>query len=71
MDCSADFTKVEKISFLAVNHAQMNLPTTGVLVDNYFYFIANSQLLQVVGNKGAIKNPAKLQDVIIMRVKIN
>ena len=71
MDCSADFSRIEKVSFIAANQPQIDLPTTGVLVDDYIYFIANSQLLQIVGNKGVIKDPSKLQDVIIMRAKIN
>jgi len=71
MDCSADFTKIEKVSFVAVNHPAIDLPTTGVIVDNYIYFIANSQLLQIVGNKGVIKDPSTLKDVVIMRAKID
>jgi DNA-binding beta-propeller fold protein YncE len=71
LKCNADFTAVEKIIPRAVNIPEFDSPTTGVIVDNYLYFIANSQLLQIIGNKGQIKKPAELKETLIMRLKMD
>lgn len=62
---------VEKVEFLLAEHPQLDLPTTGVVAENYFYFIANSQLLQIIGNKGKIRHPDKLNDTFILKIKLD
>jgi hypothetical protein len=67
---NASCDRAEKIDFLCERDAKFNAPTTGVIVDDLFYFIANSQLLQIIGNKGEIKDPASLEETIIMKIKL-
>jgi len=71
MDLNPAGNSIEKVEFLLSNHPQLNLPTTGVVADNYFYFIANSQLMQIIGNKGKLKHPEKLTDTIILKIKLD
>ena len=59
------------IEFLASDDPKFDLPTTGVIVGNEFYFIANSQLLQIRGTRGEIKNREKLNDTVIMKITLN
>lgn len=67
---NASSDRAEKIDFLCERDAKFNTPTTGVIVGDQFYFIANSQLLQIIGNKGKIKDPASLEQTIIMKIKL-
>lgn len=62
--------RAERIDFLCDRDAKFNAPTTGVIVGDEFYFIANSQLLQIIGNKGKIKDSASLEETIIMKIKL-
>jgi len=66
-----DATKIDDIDFLISDQPVFDIPTTGVVVGDDFYFIANSQLLQIIGNKGRIKNPEKLTPTTIMKIKLN
>ncbi len=66
-----NYTTLEKLEFLTSSEPQFDTPTTGVIVGEEFYFIANSQLTQLMGNKGKIKNPEKLQETLIMKIKLN
>jgi hypothetical protein len=59
------------IEYLISNHPLFDTPTTGVIVGNEFFFIANSQLLQIIGNNGKIKNAGQLRDTVIMKIKLN
>jgi hypothetical protein len=59
------------IEYLISNHPLFDTPTTGVIVGNEFFFIANSQLLQIIGNNGKIKNAGDLHDTVIMKIKLN
>lgn len=59
---------IEKGELLAVNHPDFQVPTTGAIAGDWFYFIANSQLNNY--EKGKIENPAILQEVKIMRLKL-
>ena len=61
--------QIEKARVLVANHPQFNIPTTGTIAEEWFYFIANSQLLNI--EKGEIKNPSKLEEVLIMRIKLD
>jgi hypothetical protein len=65
-----DETEIEDFTLLAADHESFDTPTTGVVVGDEFYFIANSQLLQIVGNKGVIKNPAELKPTLIMKIRL-
>lgn len=67
---NASSDRAEKIDFLCERDAKFNAPTTGVIVGDEFYFIANSQLLQIIGSKGKIKDPASLEQTIIMKIKL-
>jgi hypothetical protein len=67
---SADETSILKISTLVADHPQFDSPTTGVIVGDEFYFIANSQLMQIVGNKGVIKKPTELKETLIMKISL-
>lgn len=64
-------TRVDQVSLLASDESQMDIPTTGVVVGDYFYFIANSQLHQIQGSGGKIKHPEQLKDVVVMKIKLN
>lgn len=67
-DAADSFTSVRS---LASEHPAFISPTTGVIAGDHFYFIANSQLFQVVRNQGKIKDPSALKDVVIMKIKLN
>jgi len=67
---NASSDRAEKIDFLCERDAKFNAPTTGVILRDEFYFIANSQLLQIIGSKGKIKDPASLEQIIIMKIKL-
>jgi len=62
-------TKVERARVVLADHPKFDIPTTGVVVDRWFYFIGNSQLLNF--DKGHIKDPSKLQEALIMRVELD
>jgi hypothetical protein len=62
---------IERIEFLCQTEPPMDLPTTGVMGDGYFYFIANSQVHQINGGRGQIKDPDSLKDVAVMKIKLN
>lgn len=71
LDLAPASEAIEKVESILTEHPQFDIPTTGVVVENYFYLIANSQLLQIIGNKGKIKNPEKLNDTIILKIKLD
>ena len=53
---------------LVTADSRFAIPTTGAIANGWFYFIANSQLDNF--ENGLIKDPSKLKDVFILRVKI-
>jgi DNA-binding beta-propeller fold protein YncE len=69
--CNSDFSAITAVIPKALNHPGFDTPTTGVIVGNQFFFIANSQLLQVVGAGGGIKNPEALKESIIMKLRLD
>jgi DNA-binding beta-propeller fold protein YncE len=71
LHCSEDFNTVKNIQSKAMNLPEFDSPTTGVIAGEYFYFIANSQLLQTIGSKGQIKKPGDLKETLIMRFRLN
>ncbi|MCI0443807.1 SMP-30/gluconolactonase/LRE family protein [bacterium] len=66
---SSDPGRIEKLELLQVNHPVFMLPTTGVIAEDSFYFIANSQLRSFDENKKIFPED-KLQETIILKVKL-
>ncbi len=71
LECDEGFTRVVGVRALVSNHPVFDLPTTGVLVGDKFYFIANSQIHQINGMAGAIRNPAELKETVILKVPVS
>jgi hypothetical protein len=71
MQLSDDGQTITDIKHLVVGIPEFDTPTTGVIVGDEFYFIANSQLFQLVGNNGKLRNPEKLKDISILKIKLN
>lgn len=67
---NADESAFDKIELLIANDAHFDSPTTGVIVDNDFYFISNSQLSQLVGNNGQLRNPQSLKETLILKISL-
>lgn len=63
------FSKIISVNVLEKNNPYFGDPTLGVIVDNYFYYIANSQWSSY-NDKGEIFPLDKLKDIIILKVKI-
>ena len=63
------FDRIENARVLVTNHEKFDIPTTGTVVGDWFYFVANSQLLNY--ENGKVKEPAKLKEVLIMKVRLN
>ena len=66
---SSDPGRIEKMELLQVNHPVFVIPTTGVVAEDSFYFIANSQLGSFDENK-KIFSEDKLQETIILKIKL-
>lgn len=71
MQLSDDNQTITDIKHLVVGIPEFDTPTTGVIVGDEFYFIANSQLFQLIGNQGKIKNPEKLKETTILKIRLN
>jgi hypothetical protein len=65
---NATFDKIESARVLVANHTLFDIPTTGVIVNDWFYFIANSQMSNL--EKGKIIDPSRLKEVVIMKIKL-
>lgn len=66
---NSSFDKIENAGVLVSNHPLFDIPTTGVVVDDWFYFIANSQMSNL--DKDKIIDPEKLKEILIMKVRLN
>jgi SMP-30/Gluconolactonase/LRE-like region len=66
---NATFDKIESARVLVADHPLFDIPTTGVIVDDWFYFVANSQMGNL--DKDKIIDPSKLKEVLIMKIKLN
>jgi sugar lactone lactonase YvrE len=66
---SSDPRRIEKLELLQVNHPVFVIPTTGVVAEDSFYFIANSQLGSFDENKKIFPED-KLQETIILKIKL-
>lgn len=70
MEMTPGDDSIAKVSFICHGHPLMDTPTTGVIVGDEFYFIANSQLLQIMGTQGNIRDIEKLKETVIMKIKL-
>jgi len=66
---NSTFDQIERAKVLVANHPKFDVPTTGTVAGDWFYFIANSQLLNF--EKGKVKEPLKLKEVLIMKVHLD
>ncbi|MCI0751313.1 MAG: hypothetical protein L0Y35_05710, partial [Flammeovirgaceae bacterium] len=71
LELSEDDDKITKVKLLSAFDPHLNIPTTGAFAEHTFYFIGNSQLLQIIGTKGKIKEPEKLTETYIMKIRLN
>jgi hypothetical protein len=65
---NADKTRVTGFKVLEANHADFLEPTLGVIVNDSFYYIANSQW-PLIDEKGVLKKE-KLREPVILRLKL-
>lgn len=61
---------IKEVKVLEKNHPMMDHPTTGVLVDNEFYYIANSQF-EKISEEGVLSPIQQLYEPVILKVKID
>jgi sugar lactone lactonase YvrE len=66
---SSDLKQFNKFTVMEVNNPLFGEPTLGVIVKDIFYFIANSQW-DTVDNKGQLASADKLQNPLILKVKL-
>jgi hypothetical protein len=64
-----DLKRVERCEVLEANNPLFDEPTLGALVNEYFYFIANSQW-GLVDDKAQLGPAEKLADPIILKIKL-
>lgn len=65
-----DLKSIDQATILSVNDLMFDIPTTGVIVDDWFYFIANSQLDHWNEPEQKLNEPEKLNEIIIARIKL-
>ncbi|NJM53948.1 MAG: hypothetical protein HC846_11505 [Blastocatellia bacterium] len=66
---SQDGKTVRRADTLESNHPMMNIPTTGVVVKNKFYYVANSQFASF-DREGKIFPGERLFEPVILRVDL-
>lgn len=64
-------TSVIDAEVLVADHPLFNIPTTGVLVDDNFYFMANSQLLNYDFQLDSMVNPETLEEISILKYRLS
>lgn len=69
-DLNKTWDAVMKSTVLESQNPLYNIPTTGTIVDDEFYFIANSQLRNF-DEQGAIFPPERMQPTYILKLKLN
>jgi hypothetical protein len=67
-DLDEAFTAIREARVLASDHPAFSIPTTGVVVGDDFYFIANSHVDEISG--GQIAHPERLREVVVLRTPI-
>ena len=66
---SRDWKRAERVEVIEANNPAFDEPTLGVLVNDTFYFIANSQW-GLVDDKGQLAADDKLRDPVILKMKL-
>jgi hypothetical protein len=61
--------RVTKVNILEQNHPMMNQPTTGVLADDIFYYIANAQF-ESFNEDGSLFPSEKLYDLTVLQLSL-
>jgi hypothetical protein len=69
LSLSKDLGRVEKLDVLEANNPVFLEPTLGVLVNDTFYFIANSQW-PLIDENGKLASDDKLQDPVVLKIKL-
>ena len=67
---SADGRRVERARVLESNRPDYALPTTGVVVGDELFYVANTQIDRM-GTGGQLRPGAELRDLILLRLKLN
>ena len=67
---SADGRRAERSQVLESNRPDYALPTTGVVVGDELFYVANTQIDRM-GEGGKLKPGAPLRDLILLRLKLN
>ncbi|GAA4275157.1 SMP-30/gluconolactonase/LRE family protein [Aquimarina gracilis] len=62
-------SKITKATLLEVDHPMMNNPTTGVLIEDQFYYVANAQFGSF-NEDGSLFPSEKLYEVCILRLSL-
>lgn len=57
------------LTVLERNNPDIEIPTTGAIAGDYFYFIANSQMMKI--DKGKVPPPDKLGEIKILKIKLD
>jgi sugar lactone lactonase YvrE len=65
----ADFESIRRSEIIECNHPSFQFPTTGVLVENFLYYIANSQLRSFHPD-GQIFPMERLHETVILKLKL-
>lgn len=66
---SKDLSRVERVEVLEANNPLFLEPTLGVLVNDAFYFIANSQW-PLIDENGKLAAEDKLQDPVVLKINL-
>jgi hypothetical protein len=64
-----DQDEIVRSQALEAYHPLFNLPTTGVILGNHFYYIANSQIREY-DNEGNLSPLSELEEIKILKVKL-
>lgn len=64
-----DQDEIIRAQALEAYHPLFNLPTTGVIVGNHFYYIANSQIREY-DNEGNLSPLSELEEIKILKVEL-
>ncbi len=67
---SKDLRRVERLEVLEANNPVFLEPTLGVLVNDDFFFIANSQW-PLIGEDGKLAPEDKLQDPVVLKIRLD
>jgi hypothetical protein len=66
---SEDSKRAERLEVIEASNPAFDEPTLGVLVEDTFYFIANSQW-GLVDDQGRLATEDKLRDPIVLKTKL-